>query len=391
MGAVRNNGTKDAPLWYARYMENGRRVEKPTKQPTRALALRYLAEVEARIGRGAVGIPEFTDDDKARRRLTVDDLALRFLGEAEGIAGHASPRLKDLAEYRRQARSVIEARILPSLTNRAAASITSADVEKLRDALIADHFAGASVNKTMQVLSKMFTWGRKAKVIDCANPVVGVERPREIMSLDFYDAAEVGRLLARVEEHAPDLYPMVATAIYCGLRKGEIFGLRWIDVSLDAARLDVNRSYAGLPKGGKPRHLPLHPELVTALRAWRKRCPETEEHLVFPLPGLGKGQWRMGRCQDGLGLAAQLVAAGCHVPAKPWHALRHTFASHFIMRGGNILTLQKLLGHAKIDHTLVYAHLAPDFMAVEVARLTFARPNADNVLPIAKGSRRGSR
>lgn len=44
------------------------------------------------------------------------------------------------------------------------------------------------------------------------------------------------------------------------------------------------------------------------------------------------------------------------------HALRHTFASHFIMRGGNILVLQKILGHAKIQQTMVYAHLAPDYL-----------------------------
>lgn len=44
------------------------------------------------------------------------------------------------------------------------------------------------------------------------------------------------------------------------------------------------------------------------------------------------------------------------------HVLRHTFASHFIMNGGNILTLQKILGHASINQTMVYAHLAPDYL-----------------------------
>ena len=44
------------------------------------------------------------------------------------------------------------------------------------------------------------------------------------------------------------------------------------------------------------------------------------------------------------------------------HVLRHTFASHFTMNGGNIITLQKLLGHASIKQTMVYAHLAPDYL-----------------------------
>ena len=44
------------------------------------------------------------------------------------------------------------------------------------------------------------------------------------------------------------------------------------------------------------------------------------------------------------------------------HVLRHTFASHFMMNGGNILTLQKILGHASIVHTMGYAHFAPDYL-----------------------------
>ncbi|EDJ5487146.1 tyrosine-type recombinase/integrase [Salmonella enterica] len=44
------------------------------------------------------------------------------------------------------------------------------------------------------------------------------------------------------------------------------------------------------------------------------------------------------------------------------HVLRHTFASHFMMNGGNILTLQKILGHATIAQTMTYAHFAPDHL-----------------------------
>lgn len=44
------------------------------------------------------------------------------------------------------------------------------------------------------------------------------------------------------------------------------------------------------------------------------------------------------------------------------HVLIHTFASHFVMNGGNILTLQKILGHQSIAMTMRYAHLAPDHL-----------------------------
>jgi len=46
-----------------------------------------------------------------------------------------------------------------------------------------------------------------------------------------------------------------------------------------------------------------------------------------------------------------------------FHTLRHTFASHFVMRGGSLVKLQVILGHASIKMTLRYAHLAPDHLA----------------------------
>lgn len=52
-----------------------------------------------------------------------------------------------------------------------------------------------------------------------------------------------------------------------------------------------------------------------------------------------------------------------HIPkGQAVHVLRHTFASHFMMNGGNILALQKILGHSSIQYTMVYAHLAPDYL-----------------------------
>ncbi|AJJ09751.1 phage integrase family protein [Yersinia rohdei] len=44
------------------------------------------------------------------------------------------------------------------------------------------------------------------------------------------------------------------------------------------------------------------------------------------------------------------------------HVLRHTFASHFMMNGGNIIALQQILGHANIQQTMAYANLSPDYL-----------------------------
>lgn len=53
-------------------------------------------------------------------------------------------------------------------------------------------------------------------------------------------------------------------------------------------------------------------------------------------------------------------------PNQAAHVLRHTFASHFVMTGGDILSLQKILGHSTITMTMRYAHLSQDFLLLAV-------------------------
>jgi integrase len=124
------------------------------------------------------------------------------------------------------------------------------------------------------------------------------------------------------------------------------------------------------PKSGKPRAVPINPALLPVLRQWRSDCPASDEALVFPT---ARGFMRQ-KDRD-YGFKAALAGAECH--AVTFHGLRHTFASHFMMSGGNILTLQKLLGHSSVAVTMKYAHLAPDFMRDEIGRLRFERPVAE--------------
>ena len=70
MGTVFNRGTKDSPNWYVGYRENGRWVYKPSRQPTKALAKRWVQEIESRIARGQVGIED--DDDAPMFKASFD-------------------------------------------------------------------------------------------------------------------------------------------------------------------------------------------------------------------------------------------------------------------------------------------------------------------------------
>ena len=60
------------------------------------------------------------------------------------------------------------------------------------------------------------------------------------------------------------------------------------------------------------------------------------------------------------------------------HSLRHTFASHLVMKGVDLPTVQKLMGHADIQTTMIYAHLAPDHLVEAVDKLDFVEQNGNH-------------
>lgn len=349
--------------WSLRFYQGGRRRVIASKQVSYAEAKRMLIEIEARIARGEVGIAE-----RRQSWPTVAQLIEQFLRE------HSRPRLKDGVRYQRQARSVLR-KVLPHLGEVPVDRVRTSDVIKLRDQL-ALHWSPGTVRNTLTCLGAAFSWGARQ---GCApgNPCRGVERPVCRASLDYLSADEVGALLRCCAERSQSgllvdklQHARVLLALHTGLRKGELCGLRWCDLDIPSRRLTVARSYDGLPKSGQARHLRLPDVLVPVLTEWSLCCPKTPQGLVFP--HRGRSGWMLSRSSsDLLGLPTLLATAGCRRVAHPWHALRHTFASHFIMAGGNILTLQKILGHSDVKITLMYAHLAPDFLGDEMNRLKF--------------------
>ena len=139
------------------------------------------------------------------------------------------------------------------------------------------------------------------------------------------------------------------------MRVGELLALKWQDCDLLAGRLVVRRSLwngiEGSPKGGRTREVPLNEVALSTLKSLR--------HL--------RGQYVFCK-EDGARLShsevKSIVPLVCHraglLKRLTMHGLRHTFASHLVMRGVALKAVQELLGHATIDMTLRYAHLSPD-------------------------------
>jgi site-specific recombinase XerD len=66
-------------------------------------------------------------------------------------------------------------------------------------------------------------------------------------------------------------------------------------------------------------------------------------------------------------------------PRFTLHDLRHTFASHLVMQGVDLPTVQKLMGHSKISTTMIYTHLAPDHLKKAIYRLSSRFDNGTNL------------
>ncbi|MEQ8346620.1 MAG: tyrosine recombinase XerC [Sneathiellaceae bacterium] len=156
------------------------------------------------------------------------------------------------------------------------------------------------------------------------------------------------------------------TLLYgCGLRIGEAVGLQGRDCALRDREIRV------LGKGGKQRLVPVLPAVQAALEAYRQACPWPTGGDGPLFRGVRGGrlsarlvQRRMAEIRAQLGLAAS---------ATP-HALRHSFATHLLAAGGDLRTIQELLGHAALSTTQRYTDVdAARILAVHAAAHPRAR------------------
>jgi integrase len=182
---------------------------------------------------------------------------------------------------------------------------------------------------------------------------------------DFLSFEEAEALTAGASGEAK---AMVAVALNAGLRVSELIALRWADVGLQTRTLTVARSdWRGedvTPKGGDTVTLPLNDVALAALKDHR--------HLRGPLVFSRFGGLRYSyRQADGILERACREAGIRHVR---WHVLRHTFASHLVMRGAPIKAVQELMRHADIKTTMRYAHLSPGVTDAAVGLLTQPAP-----------------
>jgi integrase len=172
-------------------------------------------------------------------------------------------------------------------------------------------------------------------------------------------AAERGRETRRVwkkDEFVDHVAPLVLLALNTGLRRGELFGLTWDAVDVDRGMLTVKADTA---KSGSTRHVPLNAEARDVLKRWKKQG--SAEGLVFP--GIEGGR------MTNVAKSWATLMTKAKLSDFRFHDCRHHFASKLVMSGVDLYTVKTLLGHATIEMTERYSHLAPEHLSDAVERL----------------------
>ena len=143
---------------------------------------------------------------------------------------------------------------------------------------------------------------------------------------------------------------IVLIALTTGMRISEIFGLIWSDLRYNEGLLAVRAKL----KRGKTRYAPLTPELASELR---KYPAVLGEERLFPPKRGAKGERQ--RVENSFETLLELAG----IRDFRFHDLRHTFASWYMMNGGDLYELAKILGHSNIRMTERYAKLGKTHIA----------------------------
>lgn len=323
------------------YDKNGRRVRKTVGSK------REAEKVEAMM----------LADMTAKQWGLESDKPMKFRELVKLYLEHAETN-KSASTYRND-RYRIEANLVPYFGRMLISEIESGDVERYKQKRLKD-VTRNTVNHELTNLSHILKMARQWGYL-VSNPMGEVEKFKLSKTTPrFLTEEEVGRLLDAA--HGFYIYPILVTALHTGMRKSELFNLKWADVDFVQGTITVQGDDDWHTKNYNSRTLQMTPVLHDALiRLWR---PGTA--------GAGYVFNNKGNRLRYIDRTLKSVLKYAGLDGVTLHTLRHTFASHLVIAGVNLREVQELMGHQSYETTLRYAHLSPEHVKKQVARLPYA-------------------
>ncbi len=362
------DGKRYSKGYYAEFYHPHRRPrQKRITLRTRdeSIARARLAKLEERVGRGLF---DPWSDSADAGTLLVSEAAAQFIRSKEGLAP------KTLEDYEGVLRRFDESLPVGVL-------VAAVGVEHVRAFLDRPGLSEASRDSYARTLRVFFRWCKaEGHRPDVPMPARKRGKAARLTRAElFFTEEQIDRLLdtirADAKEHASItdgnrwLTDVVRFAVGTGLRRGEICALRWGAVDFNRRLLHVQNTETHTTKSGRERPVPLVGDALAVLEERRgEQKPERSAHVFLGMKGGPLNPDHLSKRFRHYRARAELPG-GLH-----FHSLRHTFASWFVQRGGDLYRLKELLGHAGIEETLRYAHLRPEALREEMEKCFGLRP-----------------
>ena len=196
-----------------------------------------------------------------------------------------------------------------------------------------------TINNTLGYVKAVFNYLKEIGLIEYDNPILNIKAIKiKQKELTYLSTDQINLLLKTIKNYNRNPHVLLITKICLST------GGRWGESqNLKAQHIKNNSVTFVDTKNKKNRTIPISKTLFNEL---------TEHFKIYD--HFSGSQMSFSRA---------LTKAGIKLPqGQLTHVLRHTFASHFMMNGGNILALQKILDHSDLKTTMIYAHLAPDYL-----------------------------
>lgn len=334
---------KPEKIYYIFYRKDGKQVEeKAGKQvrdnmtPAKANNLRTMRLQGKELSNQGRRDKEIAEKEEREGRYTI----ARLWGEYDNQKTTFKGRLPDKSRY--------EKYLKPEFGDKAPSEIITFDVDRLRLRLLKQK-SPQTVKLVLSLLKRLINFGVKKGLCPVPDPAkLNIEIPHvdNIKTEDLTNDQLKALINAIDEDLNIDVGRMMKLALFTGMRRGELFRLKWEHV-------DFKRKFILLdaPKGGISQQIPMN-DTAKAILLSQER---TDSPYVFP------GKNGMQRTDVRGPINRIKKRADLPETFRPLHGLRHAYASMLASSGEvDMYTLQKLLTHKSPQMTQRYAHLRDD-------------------------------
>lgn len=319
--------------YYAAFQVRGQRYHPCLHTGNEAVALRLEREMKASIKARAAG------------RIATGTTWQSFKAAYLSWATTKNPRT---VAIERRALAYLEGY---SLINRVE-DVAPALLDGLKAHLKAEGKGIVGINRTVRACKFVMRWSERNRY--CAKQEWSeVKKFREPKGrLDFLPVDELSTLFKFAAKY-PHHLTLAMLCSRAGLRASEAYWLQWRDVDLVRGRINIVSTADFTVKNYETRFIPIPADLLAHLKAIK---PAAKTPFV-----IADGAWRPASVESmATEFRDQVMKPAGFADRGRLHILRHTYASHLAMAGIDPWRLQKLMGHANISTTEIYAHLMPN-------------------------------